>query len=93
MTAFRIPSAALIVSWTALSAAAQSRPADIASAPTTTATSMSRDCAKPIARHDHAAERGMPKTQAAAEPCPPVKAASAPKSKSTHDHAKFHKNQ
>ena len=93
MTAFRVLSAALTASLTALSAAAQSRPADIASAPTTATAPMRKECAKPIARHDHAAEKGMPKSQATAEPCPPVTAASAPKSKLTHDHAKFHKNQ
>lgn len=93
MTAFRTFSVALIVSLTALNAAAQSRPADMASAPATAASPMSMDCGKPIARHDHAAEKGMPKTRSTAEPCPPAKAASVPKSKSAHDHAKFHKNQ
>lgn len=93
MTPFRILSAALIVSLAVLNSAAQSRPADMDSAPATAAVSTPKDCAKPTARHDHAAEKGMPKTQSAAEPCPPVKATSAPKSTSTHDHAKFHKNQ
>lgn len=92
MTIIRILSAALIVCLPALNAAAQSRPSDAAPAPATAAASMPMDCAKPIAKHDHAAEKGMPKTQSAG-PCPPAKAASAPKSKSTHDHGKFHKNQ
>ena len=93
MTTFRILSATEILSLTVLNAAAQSRPADIASAPTTAAASMRKDCAKPIARHDHAAEKGMAKTQATMEPCSPVTTASASKSKLTHDRAKFHKNQ
>lgn len=93
MTMIRILSAALVVCLPALNAAAQSRPAEAAPAPATAAASMPMDCAKPTARHDHAAEKGMPKTQSTAGPCPPAKAASASKSKSTHDHGKFHKNQ
>ena len=92
MTTFRILSAALIVSSIALTAAAQSRPAEMASTPMS-AASMPMDCAKPMAKHDHAAEKGMPKTQSAAGPCPPLAAASKPKSEARHDHAKFNKNQ
>lgn len=93
MTTFRILSATEILSLTVLNAAAQSRPADMDSAPATAAAPMPMDCAKPATRHDRAAEKGMPKTQSAAEPCPPVKATSAPKSTLMHDHAKFHKNE
>lgn len=92
MTTFRILSAAVIAFSLVSTAAAQSRPAEMASAPMSAAP-MSMNCAKPMARHDHAAEKGMPKTQPTAGPCPPVVAASTPKSKSMHDHAKFNKNQ
>lgn len=92
MTTLRILSAAVIASSIVSTAAAQSRPAERASAPMS-AASMSTDCAKPMARHDHAAEKGMPKTQPTVGPCPPLAAASTPKSKSMHDHAKFNKNQ
>ena len=92
MTTFRTLSAALIVSPIASTAAAQSRPAEMASTPMS-AASMPMDCAKPMAKHDHAAEKGMPKSQGTVGPCPPLAAASTPKSKSMHDHAKFNKNQ
>ena len=89
MTTTRILSIAFLVTSIALSAAAQDRPAAPAPAPMASA-SMPQDCVKPMARHDHAAEKGAPRAKSAS-PCAPVAAASAPKAK--HDHAKFHKNQ
>ena len=89
MQTIRIVSLAVFVMTTALSAAAQERPA--AAAPMASA-SMPQDCAKPMARHDHTVEKGSPRAQSAS-PCAPSAAASAPKAKLRHDHAKFHKNQ
>ena len=75
----------------ALTAPAQAQTASAASAPAAGAK-VSSDCAKPMARHDHAAERGMPAAKSAAMPCAPAAAASATSKKPAHDHAKFHKN-
>jgi hypothetical protein len=87
MTTLRFLSLALIVSSFAVTAAAQQRPADPASA------SVPHDCAKPMARHDHGAERGSPRPGSMSGPCSPAPGASAPKAKPLHDHATFHKNQ
>lgn len=92
MTTTRILSIAFLVTSIALSAAAQDRPAAPAPAPMASA-SMPQDCAKTMARHDHGAERNAPRAKSAAGPCAPGAAASAPKAKLRHDHAKFHKNQ
>lgn len=62
------------------------------STPTTTA-SLPQDCRKPMARHDHLADKGIIRPV----PGPCVGKPSAPgakaKAKPVHDHAKFHKNQ
>jgi hypothetical protein len=58
----------------------------------------SGDCAKPLARHDHGAEKGTPSPKAGA-PCADAPAASAAKTKAKakakgkpgHDHSKVHK--
>ena len=92
MTTFRIASTAFFASLIALSAGAQPSSAEKAPAPMA-AASMPKDCAKPMAKHDHAAEKGMPKTQSTAGPCPPVAAASASTAKPMHSHAKDSKNQ
>ncbi len=85
---------ALFVSTLALAATAQDRPADSAASPAPS-TRMANDCVKPMPRHDHTAEKGMPTPKSVIDPCPPSAAASAPKAKAKprHDHAKFHKNQ
>lgn len=76
--------------------------ADTPAAPDTgaTAASMPQDCGKPMARHDHGAERGTPTPamtmmtkcpmagEEAASPAAPVKKA---KAKRGHDHARVHK--
>lgn len=94
MITTRILSVAFLVTSIALSAAAQDRPAAPAPAPASMASaSMPQDCAKTMARHDHGAERNAPSAKSAAGPCAPAAAASAPKAKLRHDHAKFHKNQ
>lgn len=58
------------------------------------ASSASTDCAKPMARHDHGAEKGTPSPKAMA-PCGAESASPAKKvkAKAGHDHGKFHKNQ
>lgn len=58
------------------------------------AASASTGCAKPMARHDHGAEKGTPSPKAMA-PCGAESTAPATKvkAKTGHDHAKFHKNQ
>lgn len=63
----------------------------VQSAPSDEANRKPTDCAKPIARHDHGAERGVPTPVASGCPQPPT--ASSPKAKiiKGHDHAKFHK--
>ena len=55
------------------------------------ATSMPHDCAKPMARHDHGAEKGTPTPMPGA--CPMAAAAPVEKAKAKrgHDHARFHK--
>jgi hypothetical protein len=62
-------------------------------------STMPHDCAKPIARHDHGAENGMPTPKVATAPCAPSAAAAKPDSaasatrqKPIHEHGKFHKN-
>lgn len=92
MTTIRILSAALFVTSIALTAPAQAQPAAADSAPMTSA-SMPTDCAKPMARHNHGADKGMPTTKSMSEPCAPAAAASSPKARVRHDHTRFHKNQ
>jgi hypothetical protein len=55
------------------------------------AASMPHDCAKPMARHDHGAEKGTPTPMSAA--CPMASAAPVEKAKAKrgHDHARVHK--
>lgn len=76
----------------AAAAVAQERPAAAAAA----SMPMPMDCnAGAMKRHDHGAERNAP--SAKSMPCAPAEAASGVKAKArtkpTHDHAKFHKNQ
>jgi len=58
-------------------------------APVAAAASAPMDC-KGMAKHDHAAERGMPKAMPAGCSASPAKVKAA-KAKAGHDHAKFHK--
>ncbi len=94
MTNIRKLCVALFVSTLALTAAAQDRAAGSAASPAPS-TTLAHDCVKPMPRHDHTAEKGMPTPKSIIDPCPPSAAASAPKVKAQlrHDHAKFHKNQ
>lgn len=49
---------------------------------------MTQDCAKAVKPHDHGMERGAGRTVPL--PCDRAAAASAPKAKRVHDHAKVH---
>jgi len=91
MLASRLIATSFALALAAGSALAQQAPAAAASATDGNGT-MSHDCAKPMAKHDHGAERGMPAAKAA--PCAAAPASAAKtKSQLKHDHAKFHKNQ
>ena len=96
MTRIRLLSAACFMATLAAGTMAQSAPA--ASMPIA-GHMVARDCGKPLARHDHGAERGSPSPKAKAVPCepsataaPPSTAASAPGKRPKHDHGRFHKN-
>lgn len=94
MTTIRILSAALLVASIALTATAQAQTAAPASAPVAGAA-MSTDCPKPMAKHDHAAEKGNPRPMSMSAGCPPAKATSAlsaasaaEKRRLRHEHAR-----
>jgi hypothetical protein len=98
MTTFRVLSAAIFATSMALAGAAQAQPAPAASMPMAGA-STPQDCAKPMAKHDHGAEKGTPSAKTMAAPCAPMSAApkpadaaSTPKKLGNHDHAKMHKS-
>lgn len=91
MTTIRILSAALFVTLIALTASAQAQPMSGASTPMASA-SMPHDCARPMAKHDHSAEKGMPTPKSMSGPCAPAAAASASKAKPRHDHASSKNN-
>lgn len=76
----------------ASAAVAQDAPVPATVAPPVAAAPAPGDCARPMARHDHGAERYTPSPKAAA-PCGTVKARAKAKSVTGHDHGKFHKNQ
>jgi putative alpha-1,2-mannosidase len=84
---------AFTVSLSTLTLAQGSGGAPAAPAAPAAAASASTDCAKPMARHDHGAEKGTPSPKAAA-PCGAAAASKkTAKAKTGHDHAKIHKNQ
>jgi hypothetical protein len=63
-----------------------------ASAPMATA-SMPQDCAKPMAKHSHAAEKGNPNVSSKSGPCAPMASTSPKKDKTKHSHPRDAKNQ
>jgi len=77
MTTIRTLLASVLFASVALSAAAQTQPAAAASAPMGGAM-MSMDCAKPMAKHDHGAEKGTPRSMAKPGPCTAGASAMAP---------------
>lgn len=52
---------------------------------------MSQECVKPMARHDHGAERLAPTPMSAKCAAPAQASAVKTKAKTGHDHARFHK--
>jgi hypothetical protein len=92
--------ASVLFAGIAFAASAQTQPTQPApSASTPMAGSMmSHDCAKSMAKHDHGAEKGMPRPLSMSAPCAgdaaasaPAKSDSATKKQLTHDHSTFHK--
>ena len=92
MTRLRTLSLSLMLSTLALGATAQA-PLPAADPAPATLAAMPADCARPMRKDNHGAEKGMPAPQATAGPCGPAGAASAVKAKPIHDHGKFHKGQ
>ena len=90
MFAFRIFSIAFAL---ALSTAAVAQQAPVpASAPDAGAAStMPHDCVKPMARHDHGAEKGTPTPMSSGCPMAASASSARAKAKPGHDHSKFHK--
>ena len=78
MTTIRNLFAVAFATSVALAATAQAQPAPAASAPMMGANAMAHDCAKPMARHDHGAERGAPRPMPTVGPCTPRAVTSAP---------------
>jgi hypothetical protein len=54
-------------------------------------TAITHDCAKPMPRHDHGAEKGTPTPMRVACPMAATPSIEKAKAKRGHDHAKFHK--
>lgn len=93
MTTTRILFASIFLASLALTAPAQAQSA--ASASASAAATMPHDCAKPVAMHDHAAEKGNPRPASMSDGCPPAKAKStlsaasaAEKKRLRHIHAR-----
>lgn len=68
MSTFRTLFVSALFASAALAASAQTPPAASASMPMGGAM-MSHDCAKPMAKHDHGAEKGTPRPMAKSGPC------------------------
>jgi hypothetical protein len=97
MSTLRNLSAALFAVAVALTTSVQAQTAPAGAMPMT-GDAMSHDCAKPMRKHDHGAEKGTPTPSAASAPCTaamaapaPAEAASSAKKAAGHDHSKFHK--
>lgn len=91
MNSKRISSSALLVMSLAVTAGAHAQPT-AASAPLVAAW-MPQDCAKPMEKHSHAAEKGAPISSSRYGPCAPLASTSPKKDKTKHDHARDAKNQ
>jgi hypothetical protein len=76
MSTFRTLVVSALFASAALAASAQTPPAASASMPMGGAM-MSHDCAKPMAKHDHGAERGTPRSASKSGPCAAGMAATA----------------
>lgn len=86
MIIIRVLSVAFFVTLIAFAANAQSQPMAAPATPMAGAL-MPHDCARPMAKHDHGAQKYTPTLHAMSGPCAPAAAASASKLKSRHDHA------
>ena len=86
MNTIRILTSSFFVASLALTGVAKAQSAAVA-APSEGA-SMPHDCAKPLAKHSHAAEKGSPVAASNSGPCAPVASATAKKDKTKHDHAR-----
>lgn len=96
MTTINTLAAAIFAASIALSETVQAQTAPAASMPMA-GGAMSHDCATPIRRHDHGAEKGTATPMATSAPCAvaaaamgPAAAASSAK-KPGHNHSTFHK--
>ncbi len=78
MTTIRILFAVAFATSVAFAATAQAQSAPAASAPMMSGNTMPHDCAKPMAKHDHGAEKGTPRPMSMTGPCAAGAAASAP---------------
>lgn len=78
MTTIRTLFVCALFASAALAASAQTQPAASASMPMGGAMT-SHDCAKPMAKHDHGAEKGTPRPMAKSGPCVAGAPATAPK--------------
>lgn len=96
MSTIRTLSATFFAASIALSGAVQAQSAPAASMPVA-GSAMSHDCAKPMRKHDHGAEKGTPTPAAKSAPCAAATAAPAPAAaasaakKPGHNHSTFHK--
>ncbi len=77
MTTIRTFFVSVLFATAALAVSAQTQPAAGASMPMGGAM-MSQDCAKPMAKHDHGAEKGTPRPMAKSGACAAGAAATAP---------------
>lgn len=77
MSTFRTLFVSALLATVALAASAQTQPAAGASMPMG-GDMMSHDCAKPMAKHDHGAEKGTPRSMAKSGPCRAGATAMAP---------------
>jgi len=87
MTTIRTLFVSVLFTCAALAASAQTQPAASASMPMSGAM-MSHDCAKPMANHDHGAEKGTPRPMAKSGPCAAGAAATAPEGAASTAQAK-----
>ncbi|MDO9286447.1 MAG: hypothetical protein Q7U26_16245 [Aquabacterium sp.] len=77
MNTIRTLFASALFASAALAASAQTQPAASASMPMG-GVMMSYDCAKPMAKHDHGAEKGTPRAMPKSGPCAVGATATAP---------------
>lgn len=87
MSKIRTLFASVLFASVAVTASAQTQPAPGASTPMGGAM-MSGDCAKPMAKHDHGAEKGTPRAASKSGPCPTGAMVTAPEAAASTAQAK-----